>query len=153
MRTTGEILDDQIKDLKRKQKELQELEARRLAESKRKYPEYELWYTELPPRNERDYSDTVSVGWDTASLMFKFRYMPRTDTIYEGVRMIVPADTLTVADSLHAKDSLVVKALPLQRTTGLKPTLERQIDTLPKKPMMQKAPVFSRIRKNTKDEQ
>ena len=165
LRTTGEILDEQIKDLKRKQKELQELEARRLAESKRKYPEYELWYTELPPRNERDYSDTVSVGWDTASLMFKFRYMPRTDTIYEGVRMIVPADTLTVADSLHAKDSLAVmdsepltsadtvKTLPLQRTTGLKPTLERQIDTLPKKPMMQKAPVFSRIRKNTKDEQ
>ncbi len=154
LRSTGEILDDQIKDLKRKQKELQELEARRLAESKRKYPEYELWYTELLPRNERDYSDTISVGWDTASLMFKFRYMPRTDTIYEGVRMIVPADTLTVADSLQAKDSLAVKALPLQRTTGLKPTLDLgQIDTLARKPAMRKAPVFTRIRKNTNDEQ
>ena len=166
LRTTGEILDDQIKDLKRKQKELQELEARRLAESKRKYPEYELWYTELPPRNERDYSDTISVGWDTASLMFKFRYMPRTDTIYEGVRMIVPADTLTVADSLQAKDSLAVmdsesltsadtvKTLPVQRTSGLKPTLDLgQIDTLARKPAMRKAPVFTRIRKNTNDEQ
>ncbi|MBQ7899653.1 MAG: DUF4296 domain-containing protein [Bacteroidales bacterium] len=169
LRTTGEILDDQIKDLKRKQKELQELEARKLAESKRKYPEYELWYTELPPRNERNYSDTISVGWDTASLMFKFRYMPRTDTIYEGVRMIIPADTLTVADSLAVTDSLAavdsvagtepvtipdnVKAKPLKGASDLKPTLELdQMDTLAKKPVTRRSPVFSRIKKNTKDE-
>ena len=164
LRTTGEILDDQIKDLKRKQKELQELEARKLAESKRKYPEYELWYTELPPRNERDYSDTISVGWDTASLMFKFRYMPRTDTIYEGVRMIVPADTLTVADSLAVKDSIVAvdpvaEAKPLAlpenpeakpvRSDGIKPVM----DTLVRKPVMQQRPEASRFKKRMKDEQ
>lgn len=153
LRTTGEILDDQIKDLKRKQKELQELEAKRLAESKRKYPEYELWYTELPPRNERDYSDTISVGWDTASLMFKFRYMPRTDTIYEGVRMIVPADTLTVADSLAVKDSIAavdpvaeIKPLALPENPKVRP------DTLVKKPMLQQRPDASRFKKRMKDE-
>lgn len=156
LRTTGEILDDQIKDLKRKQKELQELEARKLAESKRKYPEYELWYTELPPRNERDYSDTISVGWDTASLMFKFRYMPRTDTIYEGVRMIVPADTLTVADSLAVKDSIVAvdpvaeaKPLALPENPKAKPVM----DTLVRKPVMQQRPEASRFKKRMKDEQ
>ena len=164
LRTTGEILDDQIKDLKRKQKELQELEARKLAESKRKYPEYELWYTELPPRNERDYSDTISVGWDTASLMFKFRYMPRTDTIYEGVRMIVPADTLTVADSLAVKDSIVAvdpvaEAKPLAlpenpeakpvRSDGIKPVM----DTLVRKPVMRQRSEASRFKKRMKDEQ
>ena len=153
LRTTGEILDDQIKDLKRKQKELQELEAKRLAESKRKYPEYELWYTELPPRNERDYSDTISVGWDTASLMFKFRYMPRTDTIYEGVRMIVPADTLTVADSLAVKDSIaavdpVVEAKPL----ALPENPKVRPDTLVRKPMLQQRPDASRFKKRMKDE-
>lgn len=169
LRTTGEILDDQIKDLKRKQKELQELEARKLAESKRKYPEYELWYTELPPRNERDYSDTISVGWDTASLMFKFRYMPRTDTIYEGVRMIVPADTLTVADSLAVKDSIVAvdpvaeakplalpenpKAQPV-RPDGIKPVMDMDcVDTLVRKPVMQQRPEASRFKKRMKDEQ
>ncbi|MBE6228346.1 MAG: DUF4296 domain-containing protein [Bacteroidales bacterium] len=153
LRTTGEILDDQIKDLKRKQKELQELEAKRLAESKRKYPEYELWYTELPPRNERDYSDTISVGWDTASLMFKFRYMPRTDTIYEGVRMIVPADTLTVADSLTVKDSIAAvdpvaeaKLLALPENPKVRP------DTLVRKPMLQQRPDASRFKKRMKDE-
>lgn len=153
LRTTGEILDDQIKDLKRKQKELQELEAKRLAESKRKYPEYELWYTELPPRNERDYSDTISVGWDTASLMFKFRYMPRTDTIYEGVRMIVPADTLTVADSLAVKDSIAavdsvveIKPLALPENPKVRP------DTLVRKPMLQQRPDASRFKKRMKDE-
>ena len=153
LRTTGEILDDQIKDLKRKQKELQELEARKLAESKRKYPEYELWYTELPPRNERDYSDTISVGWDTASLMFKFRYMPRTDTIYEGVRMIVPADTLTVADSLAVKDSIAAvdpvaeaKPLALPENPKVRP------DTLVRKPMLQQRPDASRFKKRMKDE-
>lgn len=156
LRTTGEILDDQIKDLKRKQKELQELEARKLAESKRKYPEYELWYTELPPRNERDYSDTISVGWDTASLMFKFRYMPRTDTIYEGVRMIVPADTLTVADSLAVKDSIVAvdpvaeaKPLALPENPKAKPVM----DTLVRKPVMRQRPEASRFKKRMKDEQ
>lgn len=153
LRTTGEILDDQIKDLKRKQKELQELEAKRLAESKRKYPEYELWYTELPPRNERDYSDTISVGWDTASLMFKFRYMPRTDTIYEGVRMIVPADTLTVADSPDVKDSIAAvdpvaeaKPLALPENPKVRP------DTLVRKPMLQQRPDASRFKKRMKDE-
>ena len=153
LRTTGEILDDQIKDLKRKQKELQELEARKLAESKRKYPEYELWYTELPPRNERDYSDTISVGWDTASLMFKFRYMPRTDTIYEGVRMIVPADTLTVADSLAVTDSIAavdsvveIKPLALPENPKVRP------DTLVRKPMLQQRPDASRFKKRMKDE-
>lgn len=153
LRTTGEILDDQIKDLKRKQKELQELEAKRLAESKRKYPEYELWYTELPPRDERDYSDTISVGWDTASLMFKFRYMPRTDTIYEGVRMIVPADTLTVADSLAVKDSIPAvdpmaeaKPLTLPENPKVRP------DTLVRKPMLQQRPDASRFKKRMKDE-
>ena len=153
LRTTGEILDDQIKDLKRKQKELQELEAKRLAESKRKYPEYELWYTELPPRNERDYSDTICVGWDTASLMFKFRYMPRTDTIYEGVRMIVPADTLTVADSLAVTDSIaavdsVVEAKPL----ALPENPKVRPDTLVRKPMLQQRPDASRFKKRMKDE-
>ena len=153
LRTTGEILDDQIKDLKRKQKELQELEAKRLAESKRKYPEYELWYTELPPRDERDYSDTISVGWDTASLMFKFRYMPRTDTIYEGVRMIVPADTLTVADSLAVTDSIaavdsVVEAKPL----ALPENPKVRPDTLVRKPMLQQRPDASRFKKRMKDE-
>lgn len=153
LRTTGEILDDHIKDLKRKQKELQELEAKRLAESKRKYPEYELWYTELPPRNERDYSDTISVGWDTASLMFKFRYMPRTDTIYEGVRMIVPADTLTVADSLAVTDSIAavdsvveIKPLALPENPKVRP------DTLVRKPMLQQRPDASRFKKRMKDE-
>ncbi|MBQ2917917.1 MAG: DUF4296 domain-containing protein [Bacteroidales bacterium] len=153
LRTTGEILDDQIKDLKRKQKELQELEAKRLAESKRKYPEYELWYTELPPRDERDYSDTISVGWDTASLMFKFRYMPRTDTIYEGVRMIVPADTLTVADSLAVTDSIAavdsvveIKPLALPENPKVRP------DTLVRKPMLQQRPDASRFKKRMKDE-
>lgn len=153
LRTTGEILDDQIKDLKRKQKELQELEAKRLAESKRKYPEYELWYTELPPRDERDYSDTISVGWDTASLMFKFRYMPRTDTIYEGVRMIVPADTLTVADSLAVTDSIAAvdpvaeaKPLALPENPKVRP------DTLVRKPMLQQRPDASRFKKRMKDE-
>lgn len=153
LRTTGEILDDQIKDLKRKQKELQEMEAKRLAESKRKYPEYELWYTELPPRDERDYSDTISVGWDTASLMFKFRYMPRTDTIYEGVRMIVPADTLTVADSLAVTDSIAavdsvveIKPLALPENPKVRP------DTLVRKPMLQQRPDASRFKKRMKDE-
>ena len=153
LRTTGEILDDQIKDLKRKQKELQALEAKRLAESKRKYPEYELWYTELPPRDERDYSDTISVGWDTASLMFKFRYMPRTDTIYEGVRMIVPADTLTVADSLAVTDSIAavdsvveIKPLALPENPKVRP------DTLVRKPMLQQRPDASRFKKRMKDE-
>lgn len=153
LRTTGEILDGQIKDLKQKQKELQELEAKRLAESKRKYPEYELWYTELPPRDERDYSDTISVGWDTASLMFKFRYMPRTDTIYEGVRMIVPADTLTVADSLAVTDSIAavdsvveIKPLALPENPKVRP------DTLVRKPMLQQRPDASRFKKRMKDE-
>lgn len=55
----------------------------------------------------RNLSDSVDVVWDTTYNAHRFRRLPRTDTIYEGPRMIV-RDTIAVNDSSAVSDSLTV---------------------------------------------
>ena len=54
----------------------------------------------------RGWSDSLDVVWDTVFNAYRFRRLPRTDTIYEGPWMIVE-DTIALTDSL-AVDSLAV---------------------------------------------
>ena len=164
LRSTGQILDQQIKVLKRKQKELQELEARRIAASNREIPDIQDLYTELPPYAERDFSDTLEVVWDSVAYMFRFRYVPRTDTIYEGVAFRIPSDSLYVADSLQLADSLSVAdtlaikdsvapaAKPLVPSPRLKPALLNKQDTVNAKSVRRAEPMFLRHKRTGKDE-
>jgi hypothetical protein len=46
---------------------------------------------------------------DSVIQHYRFKDMPTTDTLYEGVRMISPLDSLALADSLAAADSLALK--------------------------------------------
>ena len=164
LRSTGQILDQQIKVLKRKQKELQELEARRIAASNREIPDIQNLYTELPPYAERDFSDTLEVVWDSVAYMYRFRYVPRTDTIYEGVAFRIPSDSLFVADSLQLadslsaadtlamKDSVAPAAKPLVQSPRLKPTLLNKPDTVNAKSARRVEPMFLRHKRTGKDE-
>lgn len=130
LRSTAEILDKEIKSLKKQQAELKLHE-----EKKKEVARYEItmfqFYDELIAADGlRDWSDSLDVAWDTVYNAYRFRRIHRTDTIYEGPRMIVSdtlsvtdtlvSDSLAVSDSLIDVDSLKQPAIrPIKGTTGL----------------------------------
>lgn len=141
LRSTAEILDKEIKSLKKQQAELKLHE-----EKKKEVARYEItmfqFYDELISADGlRDWSDSLDVAWDTVYNAYRFRRIHRTDTIYEGPRMIVSdtlsvtdtlvSDSLAVSDSLIDVDSLKQPAIrPIKGTTGLHtPTTFPEIKT------------------------
>ena len=55
------------------------------------------------------YYDSLAVELDTLNNEYRFKSVELADTIYEGVLMIVKADTVAVNDTIPAADSLVIK--------------------------------------------
>ena len=55
------------------------------------------------------YYDSLAVDLDTLNNEYRFKSVELADTIYEGVLMIVKADTVAVKDTIPAADSLVIK--------------------------------------------
>ena len=140
LRTTADILDKEIKSLRKKQAEIKLHE-----EKKKEIAKFEIemfqFYDELISEDGlRGWSDSLDVVWDTVFNAYRFRRMPRTDTIYEGPWMIVKdtiavidtlaADSLRVDDSLKIQDSLMkveaVKVLPKQSSGVLPPKVIEQ---------------------------
>ena len=107
LRTTVSILDKELKaqrkqlaEIKRNEKLQKEIEMFEIT----MFQFYDEFVTEDGLRN---LSDSIDVVWDTTYNAHRFRRIPRTDTIYEGPRMIV-ADTIAVNDTLALADSLAV---------------------------------------------
>lgn len=106
LRSTASILDKEIKALKKKQTEIKLNE-----EIKKEIARFEIdrfqFYDDLISEDGlRGWSDSLDVVWDTVFNAYRFRRLPRTDTIYEGPWMIVE-DTIALTDSI-AVDSLAV---------------------------------------------
>lgn len=129
LRSTAEILDKDIKALRKKQAEIKLHE-----EEKKEIAKFEIemfqFYDELISEDGlRGWSDSLDVVWDTIFNAYRFRRIPRTDTIYDGPRMIVK-DTVVVTDSLAVADSLVL-ADSLKKADSLK-VLPKQLPSVPK---------------------
>lgn len=109
LRETGEILEARLKDLELRKEELERLE--KLREAAEKYRPDTKWdelYPERPVRNHIGPSDSLSVEWDSLGRAYRLSFVERTDTVYDGVAMILPAvDTAAVseADTLLAADA------------------------------------------------
>ena len=106
LRSTADILEKELKAMRKMQAELKVHEAK-----KKEIADFEItmfqFYEELiSPDGLRGWSDSLDVAWDTVFNAYRFRRIHRTDTIYEGPRMIV-ADTVAVHDSLAVADSLI----------------------------------------------
>ncbi len=108
-KTTCDILDERMADLRRRQK-LEEARAR-LPKFKTdfKVEDFTKYFSGEPYVH---YYDSISVVQDSASRIYRIVPVERTDTVYDGVRMIV-ADSLMVADSLAKMDSLDVDSLKI----------------------------------------
>lgn len=107
LRSTAGILDKEIKALRKKQTEMKLHE-----EEKKEIARFEIemfqFYDELISEDGlRGWSDSLDVVWDTIFNAYRFRRIPRTDTIYHGPWMIVQ-DTLDVSDTLAVRDSLAI---------------------------------------------
>ena len=127
LRTTSDILDKRIKELRR----LAKLQAE--AKEKAKKFNYgidltKLYFSPLPDGRPKNWSDSLKFEWDTLDCCYRTRRVPRMDTIYDGVRMHVRIDTL-VKDSLTldslALDSLSVDSLAIKPGQSLKKTDEQ----------------------------
>ena len=116
LRSTAEILDKEIRTLKKKQNEIKLHEEKRQEIAKFEIEMFQFYDELISEDGLRGWSDSLDVVWDTIFNAYRFRRIPRTDTIYEGPRMIVKdavvvidsllADSLAVADSIKVADSL-----------------------------------------------
>ena len=68
-------------------------------------PKLVLFQEEFPDKENYNWSDSLKVRWDSLGNMWVTVREPRVDTVYEGVRLIVPEDTVevAVADTLMNK--------------------------------------------------
>ena len=130
LRTTVSILDKDLKALRKKQAEITLQEKLKKEIEKFEITKFQFYNEFVTEDGLRNPSDSIDVVWDTTYNSYKFRRIPRIDTIYEGPRMIV-TDTLAVKDTLALADSLaVVDSLP-EKIPAASPTAVR--DTLQKK--------------------
>lgn len=127
LRSTAEILDKEIKALRKRQAEIKLQEAVEKEIAKFEINMFQFYDELISEDGLRGWSDSLDVVWDTTFNAYRFRRMPRTDTIYEGPRMIVK-DTVVV-DSLAVADSL--KVMPEQQV----PT-KQVVDKVKKFPAM-----------------
>ncbi len=117
LRESGEILDRRIAALKKK-KAKQEADMKRQKELDRLREMYrvELDYSRQFPCLYDEpyvhYYDSLTFEADSVTRIYRMKSIERADTLYDRIRMVVPADTAAVADSLVAKRDTVVRARP-----------------------------------------
>lgn len=143
LRSTADILDKEIKALMKKQAELKLHQEEKKEIAKFKIEMFQFYDELISKDGLRGWSDSLDVVWDTVFNAYRFRRIPRTDTIYVGPRMIVrdtiavtdtlAADSLAVADSLKKADSLKVLPKKNQQVSAAKKRFsEMKMDTVRK---------------------
>lgn len=125
LRTTASILEKELGVLRKKQEEIKLQEKLQKEIEKFEITMFQFYDEFVTPDGLRNLSDSVDVVWDTTYNAHRFRRLPRTDTIYEGPRMIV-RDTVALNDSLAVSDTLAVTdsvfvadSLPERKTLSL----------------------------------
>lgn len=107
LRSTVAILDKDLKALRKKQAEILRNEKLKKEIEKFEITMFQFYDEFVTEDGLRNLSDSIDVVWDTTYNAHKIIRVPRTDTIYEGPRMIV-RDTIAVNDSLAVADSIAV---------------------------------------------
>lgn len=101
LRTTGELLDERLKDLRRQQFEMEAAKAKAEAMKPRIYirPEEEFIY--LFKETYVHYYDSLTFEPDSLKMVYQLVPIERNDTTYEGLVMVI--DTLSVPDMSVSK--------------------------------------------------
>lgn len=105
LRSTVEIFDERLEELRAQEKELEEAEARRKRLEKLRYHsdfKPEEFFPYLFDEPYVHYYDSLSIAPDSTLWIYRLQNISGTDTLYDGLRMIVVSDTLAVSDSVAA---------------------------------------------------
>ena len=108
LRTTSELLDKRLVKLQEIKEEMDRQEAlKKLRESMKIEVEIDMgeFFPYLREEPYVHYYDSLSVEPDSALMVYRMKNIVRSDTLYEGVRIIV-RDTLAVTDTVTVKDTL-----------------------------------------------
>ena len=108
LRTTSELLDKRLVKLQEIKEEMDRQEAlKKLRESMKIEVEIDMgeFFPYLREEPYVHYYDSLSVEPDSALMVYRMKNIVRSDTLYEGVGIIV-RDTLAVTDTVTVKDTL-----------------------------------------------
>ena len=108
LRTTSELLDKRLVKLQEIKEEMDRQEAlKKLRESMKIEVDIDMgeFFPYLREEPYVHYYDSLSVEPDSALMVYRMKNIVRSDTLYEGVRIIV-RDTLAVTDTVAVKDTL-----------------------------------------------
>lgn len=94
LRTSGELLDKELKVMRKQQAKILRIKALMASLT---IPELVLFQKDFPDKDNYNWSDSLKVRWDSLGNMWVTVREPRVDTVYEGVRVVVPVDTVEVA--------------------------------------------------------
>lgn len=125
-RTTVEILDERLLELK-KEKRLQEAlaakerELKKMAEMLKSDFDPAVYFPYLNGEPYVHYYDSVAFEPDSTLWVYRLIPVERADTLYDRIRMIVKSDTLSVCDSVPAVDTI----LPVVPGKILKPAVQK----------------------------
>jgi hypothetical protein len=111
LRTSAGLLDKRLEELKKRKEELDHIKALEELLHQLKYEsdfKAEEFFPYLFDEPYVHYYDSLSVKPDSLLMIYRFSNVERSDTTYEGLRMIV-RDTLVVADTLAVCDTLSVE--------------------------------------------
>lgn len=100
LRTSGELLDKELKVMRKQQAKILRIKALMASLT---IPELVLFQKDFPDKDNYNWSDSLKVRWDSLGNMWVTVREPRIDTVYEGVRLVVPVDTVAVVDTLMSK--------------------------------------------------
>ena len=106
LRASVGILDEKIKELKIRKEELDHIKAMEKLLKQLKYEadfKAEEFFPYLFDEPYVHYYDSLTVEPDSALMIYRLKNVEKTDTLFDGLRLIV-RDTLKVADTLQTPD-------------------------------------------------
>ena len=115
LRTTVDILDDRITELEKKKEEMKrEAELKKKTERFNPKIKFEEYFPYLLTEKYIHYHDSVTIELDSAKFIYRMRSVEKSDTLYEGVRMIVKSDAVAQKATVE-KDSVAVEEKGLKK--------------------------------------
>lgn len=109
LRSTVDILDKRIKELNALKEERTAFDER-LKKTERFRPDFDA--AEYFPLTYKEpyihYYDSVAVDVDTVTCVHTLRNVDRSDTVYDGLVMVIRIDSTAIADSIARADSLAL---------------------------------------------
>lgn len=127
LRSSAGILENRLEALKKKKEELDHIRALEKLLHQLKYEsdfKAEEFFPYLFDEPYVHYFDSLDVKPDSVLMVYRLNNIVRSDTLYDGLKMIVK-DTLAVEDTVEVKDTSVVRDTVKKETVKMPVSLKK----------------------------